>query len=266
MPPSRRSASRNRPGGLGRVKEATKRAKERSGNRRWLRLQDGDSVVLRLLDTGDDFRDAYVHRVPMQGDSGKYFADVPCLDQDETGEPCPGCKDDLNRRYKFWTNVIVRDWEDEETGKTADVLMIWSGGITIAKRLDKLDAKYGLAKRDIEVEREGSTKDDTSYDVEVVDDEDTPLSASDKKLAENKHDLGRYSRPPKFDDFYVPPGERNREDNEEIGERAKNRSPFAARKKGTTASGKKTNKTGLAGLRAKKEKEQTVVRRRRRSS
>lgn len=226
MPPKK---NRKRRGTLGRVAAAAARQK---GKAQWLRLEDGDLYTVRVIDVGEDFKDAFVHRVPMEREDGStYHADVPCLDQDDKGVPCPGCKDDLDRRYKFWTNVIVRDWEDE-SGKTADTLMIWSGGITVAKKLDKMDAKHGLGNRDIEIEREGSKMNDTKYDVDWADDENSELSDDDKKLAEKKHDLSRYVTPPEFDDFYVPPGDRNKDDDDDAGSQSVKRgSAFKRRAK-----------------------------------
>ena len=61
--------------------------------------------------------------------------------------------------------MIVRDWENEDTGKVADVLMVWSQGVTVGKKLDKLNAKGKLEARDIILEREGSKMNDTKYDI-----------------------------------------------------------------------------------------------------
>lgn len=256
-------------GTLGRVADA---AAKQKGKAEWLKLDDGDVAILRVLDTGKEFKDAYVHRVPMQNDDGKdYYADVPCLDQDDTGVPCPGCKDDLDRRYKFWTNVIVRGEDDDP-----DKLMIWSGGITIAKRLDKLDARYGIGNRDIEVEREGKKMNDTKYEVEWADEEDVPLSDEDKALTEKKHDLSRYSKPPSYDDFYVPVRERDKDD--DVGnESVKRGSAFKRRQKDDEAeagerktasrrrsSSKASKPAGLAGFgkSSKSSAKKTTVRRR----
>lgn len=126
------------------------------------------------------------------------------------------CRDELDRRYKFWANVIVRDWEDDANGnKPTDTVMIWGQGITIAKRLDKLDARHDIGSRDIVVEREGSKMTDTRYELEWADEEAVPLSDNDKKLREKKHDVMRYCTPPSFDDFYLPARERNKDGDEE---------------------------------------------------
>lgn len=224
---TRRPKGKAKSGGLGRVAQAA----NRKGDRQWIKMSDGDVLYVRVLDTGDDWKDAYCHRVPMEKEDGStYHSDVPCLDQDEKGLPCPGCKDDLPRRYKFWTNAIVRD-HDDGSGKEKDTLMIWSGGITIAKRLDKMEARYGLLNRDLEVERRGATKNDTRYEIEPATDENEPLSSEDKKLMERRHDLTRYSKAPAFEDFYKSPKERGDEDDEETGKASINRNAFAARKR-----------------------------------
>jgi hypothetical protein len=197
-------------------------ASKQKGKVPWLKLDDGDVVQLRVIDTGENFKDAYCHRTPMTREDGsEYYADVPCLDQDDKGTPCPGCADELDRRYKFWAHVIVRGDEDaEEKEAQKDRLMVWSSGITIAKRLDKLEARYGLANRDIEVEREGSTMKNTKYEIEWADDEDNPLTDEDKALAEKRFDLARYYTPPSFDDFYVSPGDRDKDDDDDPGEKS----------------------------------------------
>lgn len=228
---SSRRSSKSTSGGLGRIDKAIESQKKRAAQRdkKWIKWEDGDTYVIRVLDVDDDFKDGFVHRVPMENDGKKYYLDVMCLDQDEKGVPCPGCKDDLQRRYKFWTNVIVRDYEDEK-GNEADTVCIWSSGITVAKLLLKKHARYGLQNRDIEVERTGSTKDDTEYSIEWADDEDTPLTKEDKKLAEKRFDLARYVRAPDYDDFYKHPKDRGDSDDGEIGEQATKRNPFSKKK------------------------------------
>lgn len=203
---------------LGNVAAAAKRADENRGGNRWLRIEDGEVVTVRVVDVGADFKDAYVHRVPMtteddDGNEKSYFSDVPCLDQDEQGVPCPGCKKNLPRRYKFWCNVIVRDHEDED-GKTADRIMILSGGINLARKLGKMDAKHGLINRDIEIEREGVKK-KTKYDADWADDENVPLSDADEKLVEKKHNIAKYAEPPSFEDFFKPASQRGGDDDDD---------------------------------------------------
>lgn len=268
------TAPTKRGGGLGRVAEA---ASKQRGDKIWVNVDDGESQVLRVVDVDDEFKDVYVHRVPFERDNGSvYHIDVPCLDQEENGTPCPGCADDIERRYKFYANVIWRDYKDPDAGKAAkpkDVLAIWTGGITIAKKLNKLHQRRGLQNRDILVERDGVKK-NTRYDVEWNDESNTALSSDDKKLIANKYDFKRYITPPEFDDFYTPPNERDKDSDEDdagIGERARSRpSPFKGERSKTTSrtsgSGSKTAarkpssstekpKAGLAALRSKKAQE-----------
>lgn len=231
---SRKSGGSGR--SLGMVDEASRRADERraAGNRRWVSIDDGESAQIRVIDA-KEFKDLYVHRVPFaKRDGGEYHRDVPCLDQDDKGVPCPGCKDEIQRRYKFYLNVIVRDAEvlndeGDPTGKTADQVMIWSGGITVARRLNKLHGRVGLESRDIVVEREG-TKKKTKYDIDWATDENEPLSANDKKLAKNKHDLSRYTDVPEFDDFYKASDDDD-EDEDSGSSRRGRTDPWADRRK-----------------------------------
>lgn len=250
-------------GGLGHVAKATQRAKERGGSKKWLRIEDGEIATLRVLDRGEDFKDAYVHRVPFEREDEKtgkvytYHSDVPCLDQDEDGTPCPGCRDELERRYKFWANCIVRDWKEEDDSKPEDTLMILAGGIRLGQALDKKDARCPLDERDIEIEREGIKK-KTKYTVEWAEDsERAELSTADRKLAENKHDLSRYSKPPEFDDFYKSPRERFQDDDDnnddtDRGSESVRRGSAFRREKGSAQKDSDKPKTGLAALQARK--------------
>jgi hypothetical protein len=249
--------------GLGHVQQRAKEidAKREGSKKNWLasKLKDGDSAVLRVLDTGTDFKDGYVHPVEMtiEDDDGKertFTADVMCLDQNEQGEPCPGCRDDLDRRYKFWTNVIVRDWEDEDSGEEKDTLMIWSGGIKLAKRLDKLNQRHDLRNRDILLEREGK-KLNTVWTADWAEEEDSPLSEEDIELAKDKVDLSRYVEIRDFDDFFKSNKELKGDDNEDVGEKSVRRGSGFGAKKGKVGGAKvrrsATKKSGLASVKAR---------------
>lgn len=220
---------KRRSGGLGMVKTAAKGGK---GKPEWLKLEDGDIAYIRVLDTGDNWKDAWTHRTPVERDDGdEMHIDVPCLDQEEEGVPCPGCKNNYRRQYKFWTNAIVRGDEDaEDEDKQKDRLVIWSGGITIAKQLDKLQARHDLRDRDVDVEREGKGKNDTKYTVQWADEEDEPLTDADKKLAEKSHDLNRYTEIPEYDDFHKMPGRRDDDDDDTGKSAVKRGSGFKRRR------------------------------------
>jgi hypothetical protein len=249
MPPSQRRERRS--GGLGRVAEAAGKQK----GILWLKLDDGDEVQLRVI--ASQFKDAYTHRVPItveddKGRSREYMSDVACLDQDDEGIPCPGCKDGIDKRYKFWVPVIVREWEAEDTGKVADTLMVWSQGVTVGKKLDKLNAKRGLELRDVVLEREGSKMNDTRYDLSWTE--------NDKRLLEKVPDLKRYYEPPEYDDFYKSMSERGKDGSDPGQESLNRRGAFArrdqkdaddekpARRPATQRTSGTTKPAGLAGF------------------
>lgn len=245
-------------GKLGEEAATRKRGKE------WLSIGEGETAIMRVLP--DTFEEVYVHRTPIDVEQEvkvkgktktkvvtKHY-DQACLDQDEDGTPCPGCADDVERRYKFYVWTIVRDVEPEGGGKAADKLMLWSGGVKLFKELNKKHKSRGLQNRDIEVSREG-TGFDTEYEVEWSDEENVPMSANDKKLAEKVESLDYYTTPPDFDEFYTPPSERERDDDDkDVGEKSLRRgSPLAKRSGGSTKKSTGTAKTGLAKLKATKE-------------
>lgn len=245
------------------MSKAEQQQKKRAAarDRKWLKLEDGDEAIVRLFPTEEFFKDGFVHRVPMELKGGKkIYPDIMCLDQDDDGTPCPGCKDELQRRYKFWAPVIARDWEDD--GKTADTVMIWSGGITIGKRLNKMAERHDLSKRDIVVARSGSTKDDTEYDVDWEDEEDVPYSSKDKKLLENAPDLTRYTTIPEYDDFYKPLDDKDNDDDGGASSRKKG-NPFNKKKKSDDDDDDDKPKAGRRRSSSRSSSSKTGMRRRR---
>lgn len=202
----------------------------------WVSIPDGESVIVRILDIGDDFIDGFVHQVPFKGKGGKtYSRDVMCLDQKDDGTPCPGCADDVDRRYKFWTRVILRDAEKlSASGKTIgyeDKVVILSSGKRMVGAINKRHKKFDLSQHDIEIEREGEEF-ETQYDVEVLEQDDpSSLSKADKILVENSSvSLERYTTPPEFDDFYSS-GKSDDEDDDVGGRSQRRGSSFGSRKK-----------------------------------
>jgi len=273
-----RRRSRSASGGgrsLGNVDENIKKSAKRFKTAGWVKIPDGESAIFRVIDVGKDFRDGFVHPVDFERKGGKSFTrDVMCLDQNDDGTPCPGCRDDLERRYKFWCRVIEREAAKEnDSGKVIgyeDEVKILSSGKRLVGALNKKHKKRDLSLRDIEIEREG-TGWDTDYSVEWVDEEDNPLTDEDEKLIEESEiDLDRYTTIPDFDDFYELPKRDGEDEDEDVGERSKRRgSPFADRKKSRRSSTSDDNgeddederprrrssgrkPSGLAGMRAKK--------------
>ena len=239
-PPRRtgRSASGNEPRGLGNVEANVKKSATRWKKAGWVKFEDGESKVVRVVDVGSDFRDGFVHPVEFKGQRGTFTRDVMCLDQENDGTPCPGCRDDMERRFKFWCRVIEREAEVEnDSGNVTgyeDQVKILSGGKRLATALDKKARKRHLDRRDIEIEREG-TGWDTEYTVEWVDEKDVPLTDAEVKMVdESEIDLERYAYMPDFADFYELPG-RDDDDDEKPGERAKRGSAFGEKKSSRTS-------------------------------
>ncbi|HWI67581.1 MAG TPA: hypothetical protein VNS88_04315 [Nitrospiraceae bacterium] len=220
--------------GLGNVEENIKKQANRYKKAGWIKMDDGESVVARVVDVGKDFRDGFVHQVEFKGQRGTFTRDVMCLDQDDDGTPCPGCRDDLERRYKFWCRAIEREAEIEnDSGKVtgyADEVKILSGGKRMASALNKKHKKHDLSKRDIEIERDG-TGFDTDYSVEWVDEKDVPLTKEDIALVEESEiDLERYAYVPDFDDFFELPDRDGDDEEEDSGKRSVRRgSAFGAK-------------------------------------
>ena len=216
--------------GLGNVESNIKKSATRWKKPDWVKMDDGESVVVRVIDVGSDFKDGFVHPVEFKGQSKKTFTrDVMCLDQDDDGTPCPGCRDDVERRYKFWTRVIEREAEIEnDAGKVTgyeDRVKILSGGKRLAGALNKKHKRRDLSKRDVEIEREG-TGWDTDYSVEWVDEKDVPLTKAEIKLVESSDiDLDKYASIPDFDDFYELPDRDGTgdDDDDDVGERSRRR-------------------------------------------
>jgi hypothetical protein len=238
--PSRRRRTGGNGGsrGLGNVETNIKRSASRFKKADWVKIDDGGSVVVRVVDVGPDFRDGFVHPVEFPGKKGRkgFTRDVMCLDQDDDGTPCPGCRDDLERRYKFWCRVIEREAEKEnDAGKVTgyeDQVKILSSGKRLAGALNKKHKRHDLSKRDIEIERDGDGW-DTDYGVEWVDDKDAPLTKEEIKLVDDSGvDLDRYATIPDFDDFYeLPSRDGDDDDDDDSGRRSVRRgSSFAGRK------------------------------------
>jgi hypothetical protein len=158
-----------------------------------------------------------MHEVPVEG--RQWGRDVPCVDQERDGTPCPGCEQDLPRRFKGFINVI---WDDapvfkrDKDGKlvkdsTGDPVVLghkpqvalWSSGIRLFEELDEINANYkGLTSRRFKVKRKGSGF-DTKYVIvpEDIDSGRQEFSEEEKKLAEGKYDLTPYVKAPTYDEF-----------------------------------------------------------------
>jgi len=249
---SRVAPRRNANEGLGNVdailaRQAEKRAAGRTG---WVKVSDDeeDPTIVRAYDASL-FRDGYIHQVEFEievEDRNKrgrmktitVRRDRMCLDQDEDGTPCPGCRDELERRFKFWLPVVWREAPVEVDGKVKgykDRVALLSGGSRLVAVINRIHKKKGLTKQDIELTKSGDGF-NVQYVGEPLDRE--PISDDDKALVKNfdaKKLLDRYTEVLDFDDFYTPPGSKDDDDEDEsVGERSRRRgSAFPARGKKT---------------------------------
>lgn len=120
-------------------RQEEKRKAATTGGRRFLKLDDKATALVRFLEQDDDFTTIYVHGVPKLSKNGKrYTQDVVCLDQEEKGVFCPGCKKraevanpkknrDYARRFKFYVNIIWHDaplykFEENDEGEKRMVI------------------------------------------------------------------------------------------------------------------------------------------------
>ena len=87
---------------------SSKRGQSSGPGALYFRLQDGESTNVRFLEQDEDITWCWMHELPPE--QGRSFGrQVPCLDQENTGVPCPGCERDLRRVFKGFINLI---WED----------------------------------------------------------------------------------------------------------------------------------------------------------
>jgi hypothetical protein len=189
---------------------------------------------------GGMFRIGYIHQVEFEIEvedrkrKGKMKTitirrDRWCLDQKEEGEPCPGCKDELDRRLKFWLPVIEREAPIvTDAGKVTgykDRVALLSGGARLLAAINRVHKKKGLNNQDVELSKSGE-----GFNVQYAADAlaRTSLSADDKQLikdfdAEKK--LDRYTEIYDFDHFYDLPGEKDddEDDDADPGEKSRRR-------------------------------------------
>jgi hypothetical protein len=185
------------------------------------------------------FRIGYIHQVEfeVEGDDRKRKGkrktftirrDRWCLDQKEQGEPCPGCKDELDRRLKFWLPAIERDAPIvTEAGKITgykDRVALLSGGSRLLTVLNRLQKKKGLVNQDVELTKSGEGF-NVQYAGEALD--RSALSADDKQMIKDfdaLKKLDRYTEVYDFEHFYDLPGERDEEeDDDDPGEKSRRR-------------------------------------------
>jgi hypothetical protein len=187
------------------------------GGNLWFRLRSGQETVVRFLEQDDDIAWAWMHTIEVEGRS--WGRNVPCLDQERDGTPCPGCERDMPRKFQGYINVI---WDDAPVFKRDSdnkivkdrngdpiilehkpQVVVWSSGIRLFEELDEINANYrGLSSRRFKVKRKGE-KLDTKYHIspEDVDAGAQPMTAEEEKLAEDKYDLSSHVTPGTYESF-----------------------------------------------------------------
>lgn len=170
---------------------------------RYLRLSDGETARVRFCEQGDEVWMVWTHQLPAQG--GRKFGDkVMCLDQDDTGAGCPGCERQKTRSGQVCINLIwfgAPKFERDKDNKIVkdgnskpkiigneDTIATWVTGSTNGGRLEYLDSQFGgLTGQIFKIHRQGATKDDTKYFIDI-DEKDKPPSPAEVELFKGKPD------------------------------------------------------------------------------
>lgn len=213
------------PKGFAQIEAAAQKIKEKGGGDfdpiLFLKLpNDGDTAVVRFLEQGDEVYGYWYHDFTNIDPQTGWRTKIPCLDQDDEGVPCPGCREDLPRKFEGLINIIWRNapkFKRDSDGKvvrdnndkviidgTEDQVAVWRGGIRLfSKVLKRKDHAFkGLSTRDFEVVREGTGL-DTTYSVEPSDPDvgASDISEEDAALAADKYDLEKVARFVDADEF-----------------------------------------------------------------
>lgn len=189
----------------------------------YFRLKAGEEAIVRFLEQDDDIAWCMMHEIPVEG--RQWGKNVPCLDQDKDGTPCPGCERDMDRRFKGFINLI---WfnapvfkRDNENKIVKDRLndpvvvaekpqvAVWNSGIRLFEELDEINANFkGLMSRRFKIKRKGSGL-DTKYVIvpEDIDSGPQPMTDEEQKLAAEKYDLNSFTKPGSYDDFLKEMGQ-----------------------------------------------------------
>lgn len=235
------------PRGFSGVRKASAEVEARRGSggpsALWFRLQDGEEAVVRFLEQDDDTFWCHMHEVPV--DNRSFGRDVACCDQEKDGTPCPGCEQDLPRKFKGFINVI---WDDAPVFKRDDEgklvkdkdnspvivghkpqVAVWGSGIRVFEELDETNANYrGLRSRRFKIKRKGSGL-STKYTIapEDVDSGPQPMTEAEKKLDGSKYDLNEFTKPPSYNEFLKELGQAPQNQNGGGGgQEEKPRNPF----------------------------------------
>ena len=189
----------------------------------YFRLKSGEEAIVRFLEQDEHINWCYMHEVPVE--NRQWGKNVPCLDQEKDGTPCPGCERDMDRRFKGFINLV---WDnapvfkrDESKKIVKDRLgdpviigqkpqvAVWNSGIRLFEELDEVNTNYkGLMSRKFKVKRKGEGL-DTKYHISPADPDSgaTPMTSEEEKLAAEKYDLNQFTGPGTYEDFLKELGE-----------------------------------------------------------
>lgn len=192
----------------------------------WFRLADGEEAIVRFLEQDDDIAWCYMHDVPQEGRN--FGRDVTCCNQDSDSTPCPGCEQELPRKFKGFINLI---WENapvfkrDKEGKLVKdndkqpiivghkpQVAVWGSGIRVFEDLDEVNTDYrGLRSRRFRIKRKGERL-NTKYSIspEHIDGGEKPFSKEEKELEKTKYNLSEFTKTPSYEAFTKEMGQTGR--------------------------------------------------------
>lgn len=177
----------------------------------WLSNQ-GDRAVVRFLEQGPDIHNYAIH--PYRTAQGKY-REFTCLNDADDGTPCPACQAGVDRKVKGVFNVIQRQrpvLRKDKDGRAMkdsnnnyivdghqDEVVILKVPSTTLSLIKEKDSKYGgMMALDVEIARTGTQYSPYNLEPADIDQPKTPMSDADQVLAQKRHDLDEFMKPPSF--------------------------------------------------------------------
>lgn len=208
----------------------------------YFRMKGGDTAIVRFLEQDDEIAWCYMHEVEVEGRN--WGRNVPCLDQEKSGIPCPGCERDMDRRFKGFINLIWFNapvFKRDEQGKIVKdrlndpviieykpQVAVWNSGIRLFEELDEINTNYkGLMSRKFKVKRKGEGL-DTKYHISPEDPDGgvNPMDEAEKALAADKYDLNQFTQPGSYEDFLKELGTPQRNGSGDSAESQRRANPF----------------------------------------
>jgi hypothetical protein len=168
-----------------------------------------------------------------------------CLNPDDDNpDDCPACKAGVERKQRFWCNIIWRNapvwqmnqWGDPDKSKTIlgyeDQLVVWNTGSSMFSILQEVQDEFGdVVDRDIrlKIEIKGPY---TIWSLAARQPDVSELSDADKALADKRYDLRQLIKPMAYNDMaaLVPGASPRQEDAEEEAAQSFTGMPFQNKK------------------------------------